>query len=169
MQRTFGGGAQLAMPCLLEDAQHTPLLAKLQDPSCFKKASNVARLMQSWLTVFKQVNRVAGWVLFSTELFSELGTSFDYCTDVSFICKAVCMVSVEIPPSKHAMIRKKKASEFIGANRTEALGSRSRSAGCLSRRSFAAPRRRREPRAEMMGLCRRRAESSRIECPCSCN
>ena len=33
MQRTIGGGVQLALPCLLEDAQHAPLLAKLQDPS----------------------------------------------------------------------------------------------------------------------------------------
>ena len=50
------------------------------------------------------------------------GTSFECCADVSFSCQAVRMVSVELPSIKNAMLRKKKASEFIGANRTEALG-----------------------------------------------
>ena len=73
MQRTIGGGVQLALPCLLEDAQHAPLLAKLQDTSVCKTAPNAARLMQSWAIVFKTANRVAGRVLFGAELFSELG------------------------------------------------------------------------------------------------
>ena len=38
------------------------------------------------------------------------------------ICQAVYMVSVELPSIKNAMLRKKKASEFIGATRMETLG-----------------------------------------------
>ena len=113
---------QFALARRLEGAQHAPVLAKLQDPSCAEKAYTDARIMQCCLTVSMKASRVAGWVLFSAELFSEWGTPLDYCTGVSFICQAVCMASAEIPYIKNAMPHKKQASEFIGANRTEALG-----------------------------------------------
>ena len=78
--------------------------------------------MQSWLNLFKNANRVAGRPLFSAELLSELSTSLDHCTDVAFICQAVYMIVAELPSIKNAMLRKKKASEFIGSHRVEALG-----------------------------------------------
>ena len=78
--------------------------------------------MQSWLTMFKKANRVVGRALFSAELLAELGTSFDQCTDVAFICQAVYMISVELPSIKNVMLRKKKASDFIGSHRMEDLG-----------------------------------------------
>ena len=78
--------------------------------------------MQSWLTMFKKAKRVVGRALFSAELLAELGTSWDQCTDVAFISQVAYMISVELPSIKNAMLRKKKASEFIGSHRMEDLG-----------------------------------------------
>ena len=72
--------------------------------------------------MFKKANRVGEPNLFSAELFAELGRTCEHCTDVAVVCQAVRMVSVELPSIKNAMLRKKRAAEFIGSSRMEVLG-----------------------------------------------
>eukprot|EP00974_Lingulodinium_polyedra_P019425 1875443-Lingulodinium_polyedra.AAC.1 len=119
MQRTIGSGFNPALPQLVEDKQNAALLGKLADPGFFKKVAKAARILQGWMTMFKKANRVGEPNLFSAELLAELGTSFEYCIDVAVVCQAMRMVSVELPSIKNAMIRKKKAGEFIGSHRME--------------------------------------------------
>ena len=74
------------------------------------------------MTPFKKANRVGEPNLFSAELLAELGTSFEYCTDLVAVCQVVQIVLVELPSIKNAMIRKREAAEFIGSHSMEVRG-----------------------------------------------
>lgn len=111
-----------SLPSLYEDDAFKPLRAVLENTDTFKKITHAGRILQNWLALFKRCNRVCEPKPFRVEVLSSISDSCDFCVDVAAVCQAVYMINVELPTTKNAMLRRKKANDFIVGKRMEQFG-----------------------------------------------